>query len=1266
MPPFKVHAPYEPTGDQPRAIADLVRGIQSGIKAQTLLGATGTGKSVSYDDPVFIVEQHDTTYIPRVTPIGPLIDSLIEQAGRQVRFDRDTTIVDAGLREVRYFAQSFNPQTCQVDLYPIEAFTRHTAPSNMYRLETVCGRRVTLTGDHNLWVLRDGQLQMIETADARSTDRIPLPETLLAPGTLTRLDTVAALAGKPLFVDASAAVLKFTAQHGPQAFTEAIDAHGISGYNKLYAVRHNLKGRGIALDVFRNVLQQTNNLGDHWQGSAARVGIASSMNRLAVDIPLTPGLLRLLGYYIAEGNGQHDCIIIANRHPLVRQHIEVALSELRLPFVVQPSSDYRIFSRTLAELLGSLCGKHARAKRLPPFWTQLSNADLGVMLQAYFDGDGTVDRASAISAVTASKQLASDLVYALLRFGIWARTTRRWKRATNTDHAGDWYYQVTVSGQHDLRKFDEHIGFAINYKQARLKTQLDRDENSNVDLVPIDGTTVRWLRQQVGIAARELGERSNLSRSAVQLIEVGQRTPQRANLVSILEGLYQAAQGMALDQQWWQTWQRLRDLCRLRWTAIKSVEPIEHNRPYVYDFSVPGAETFLAGSGGLFVHNTYVMAKVVEQVQRPTLVMAHNKTLAAQLFAEFKEFFPDNAVAYFVSYYDQYTPEAYVPSKDLYIEKEASINEEIDRLRHEATQSLLTRPDVLIVASVSAIYGLGSPKDYGMVRLPIRTGEVRNRDKILRQLIDLQFERNDIDFHRGTFRVRGDTLEIFPANAETAYRVEFWGDEIERIVEVDPLTGELLVTKGSIDIFPAKHFITTGEKLHLAIKDIQDELTERLAELEAEGKQLEAQRLKQRTQYDLEMLAEMGYCSGIENYSRHMDRRLKDQTPWTLLDYFPDDFLLFVDESHISVPQVGGMFKGDRQRKNTLVDYGFRLPSALDNRPLHFEEWEQHIHQVVFVSATPREYEFNISEQVVEQIIRPTGLVDPMVQMRPTSGQIDDLLHEINLRVQRGERALVTTLTKRMAEDLADYLKEMGVRTQYLHADIDVIERVEILRDLRLGVFDVVVGINLLREGLDLPEVSLVAILEADKEGYLRSTSALIQTIGRAARHVEGTVLMYADKITASMEGAIRETQRRRDIQMQHNRQHGIEPRGIVKQVRDLTNQIKRVAEAPAPYLVGQSGEIPIPKDELLRMIKEVEKQMKTAAANLEFEKAAMLRDQLLELRRTLALEDTEALLESVNPHGKARGGSTPQAASYTITPPKSNGKVGAKSKRKV
>ena len=619
------------------------------------------------------------------------------------------------------------------------------------------------------------------------------------------------------------------------------------------------------------------------------------------------------------------------------------------------------------------------------------------------------------------------------------------------------------------------------------------------------------------------------------------------------------------------------------------------------------------------------MSWVFEELQRPALVLAHNKTLVSQLYSEFRELLPDAAVEMFISYYDTYTPEAYVPSKDLYIEKEASINEEIDRLRHAATQALLTRRDVLIVASVSCIYGLGSPVDYGHVMIPIAVGEVRNRDKLLRQLLDLQFARNDMDFHRGTFRVRGDTLDIFPANAETAIRVELWGDEVERISEFDPLTGEVYKQLPRVEVFPAKHFVATTEKLHLAMGDIQDEMVAQVKFLEGEGKILEAARLKQRTMYDLEMLGEMGYCSGIENYSRHMDRRLAGQTPWTLLDYFPDDFVIFVDESHISLPQVRGMYAGDRSRKTTLVDYGFRLPSALDNRPLNFDEFSQHIRQAVFVSATPTPLEIGMSQQVVEQIIRPTGLIDPVINIRPTRGQVDDLVSEVQGRVKKGHRCLVTTLTKRMAEDLADYLRETGIRTHYLHSDIDVIERVEILRDLRLGVYDVVVGINLLREGLDLPEVSLVAILDADKEGFLRSASSLIQIIGRAARHVEGTVVMYADNMTASMTAAIAETDRRRSIQIAYNTAHDIVPVGIIKGVRDLSDRLRKAAEEQGVYTTNDTTkrvEMPATREAMAKLIKDLEKQMKNASRDLEFEKAAGLRDQILDLRRTMALEE--------------------------------------------
>ena len=623
-------------------------------------------------------------------------------------------------------------------------------------------------------------------------------------------------------------------------------------------------------------------------------------------------------------------------------------------------------------------------------------------------------------------------------------------------------------------------------------------------------------------------------------------------------------------------------------------------------------QTLLGATG---TGKTYAIAHVIERTQRPALIMAHNKTLAAQLYAEFKDLFPRNAVEYFVSYYDYYQPEAYVPRHDLYIEKDASINEEIDRLRLAATSALMSRRDVLIVASVSAIYGIGNPEDYGRFVVNLARGEMRRRDVVLRYLVRIHYERNDLDLQRGKFRVRGDTLEIMPAYADLAYRVEFFGDEIERLTEIDPLTGEVLMDHTAIEIYPAKHFITPEEKLQQAMQSIEKELEERLAELRDEDKLLEAQRLEQRTLYDLEMLREIGYCSGVENYSRHLDQRDGGTPPWTLLDYFPDEFLLILDESHMTVPQIRGMFHGDRSRKQTLVDYGFRLPSAMDNRPLSFDEFESRLNQVIFASATPGPYEFEQSTQVVEQIIRPTGIVDPEVIVKPVEGQVDDLVAQINKRVQQGQRVLVTTLTKRMAEDLSDYLLELGIKVHYLHSEIQTLERIEILRDLRLGQYDVIVGINLLREGLDLPEVSLVAILDADKEGFLRSATALIQTIGRAARHVNGQVIMYADRITDSMRRAIDETNRRRQKQLAYNQAHGIVPESIVKEVYDLTDRLRAVAEERVEYRAGKA----LPKDEMTRLIKELERQMKQAAEALEFEKAALLRDQIFELRQSLA-----------------------------------------------
>lgn len=652
------------------------------------------------------------------------------------------------------------------------------------------------------------------------------------------------------------------------------------------------------------------------------------------------------------------------------------------------------------------------------------------------------------------------------------------------------------------------------------------------------------------------------------------------------------------------------------------------------------AQVLLGATG---TGKTFTMAKVIEAVQKPTLIIAHNKTLAAQLCSEFKSFFPNNAVEYFVSYYDFYQPEAYIPSSDTYIEKDASINDEIDKLRHSATMSLFERRDVIIVASVSCIYGLGDPEDYSDLVLSLRLGQTKSRDEILSKLVDIQYTRNDMNFIRGTFRVQGDTIEIFPAAySERAIRVELFGDEIDRLVEVDALTGEVIAERKHVAVYPASHYVTTKEKMKIAVERIEAELDEQLAKLKAEDRLLEAQRLEQRTRYDIEMMQEMGYCSGIENYSRHMSERKAGEAPYTLIDYFPDDFLIMVDESHVTIPQIRAMYNGDRARKESLIEYGFRLPSALDNRPLKFDEFVERINQIVYVSATPGPYEMEVETNVAEQIIRPTGLLDPSIEIRPIKGQMDDLLGEIHKRAAKNERVLVTTLTKKMAEDLTEFLKEMGVRVRYLHSDIVTIERAEIIRDLRAGVFDVLVGINLLREGLDMPEVSLVAILDADKEGFLRSDTAMIQTIGRAARNVNGHVIMYADRVTGSMQRAIDETDRRRAVQEAYNIEHHITPKSVSKDVKELI-ELTKIEEdmvtdgnglspkkgkkkssaagmdhGHEPYAqeAAATKVAEITAEELYNKIEELDRQMKAAAKQLEFEKAAKLRDQLGELRQ--------------------------------------------------
>jgi excinuclease ABC subunit B len=687
-------------------------------------------------------------------------------------------------------------------------------------------------------------------------------------------------------------------------------------------------------------------------------------------------------------------------------------------------------------------------------------------------------------------------------------------------------------------------------------------------------------------------------------LERDARRPSRASLGDLLGAAEQRCGGGA-------DWSCAAALLNARWARVRSVEEVEYAHPHVYDFSVADNETFLAGHGGLFVHNTFTAAHAIAQLRKPTLVLSHNKTLAAQLYKEFKGFFPHNAVCYFVSYYDYYQPEAYIPQRDIYIEKDASINENIDRLRLAATSALVSREDVVIVASVSCIYGLGSPSDYKRMMVRLAKGEVVERDQLLLKLVDIQYQRNDIAFERGKFRVRGDTIEVWPAYEEYGLRVELFGDEVDSLAIINPLTGEVTRTLDELYLYPAKHFVTPEARIKSAIVGIEQELTERLEVFKKEGKLLEAQRLSARTRYDLDMLREAGYCSGIENYARWFSGRAPGEPPYTLLDFFPDDFLCIIDESHVTVPQVRGMFAGDQSRKTTLVEHGFRLPSALDNRPLRFEEFEKRIQQSLFMSATPGPYELErCGGEVVEQVIRPTGLIDPVIHVKPARGQVPDLVKEITKRAERKERTLVTTLTKRLAEDLSNYFRESGLRGKWLHSELDAIERVQTLRELREGAFDVLVGVNLLREGLDLPEVSLVAILDADKEGFLRSGTSLIQTIGRAARNVNAEVILYADHVTDSMQRAIDETTRRRELQAAYNKEHGITPRSVKTAIASVLEE-----EVAAHQLAAEAAGVAKEDYVTEEYLEELQKEMLAAAENLEFERAAQLRDKIAQLK---------------------------------------------------
>ncbi len=1180
--PFKLEAKFAPSGDQPQAIEKLVEGLNDGLAHQTLLGVTGSGKSVGYEEPLLLAESRGGDIVTRMVEAGPFIDALMESHGPTDGGEPETESHSIVHRE--FLTPAYDPQRGTTAWYPVAAFLRHRAPPQMYRLSTRCGREIDVTGDHNFWVLRGGKPTLIKSEEAQPTDFLPVPDIVTdLHENLDSIDILPYLAHTNLSVFAEAPIIDYVVASGTDGFVAAMsDAGNNPGY-KLYALESGARGRGVRMK-------------------------------------LSDSVLSLFGYYIAAGNAQHNYFSLANRHPVIRSKIESSLQQLGIPFRERSSTDYAVGSLALTALLSGLCGKRARTKRLPEFWPRLSNHSLAVLLRAYFDGDGTVGSCGEVIATTASDDLASELAYALKRFGIHARLRRVWKRATNSSHQGSHYTSVVISGHADVRLYAEHIGFDHPEKLTRLQKLLESRADTNVDVVPIDPGDLTVLRLGVGLTRRRLAALAGCSRPMISMIEKGTRKPARLMLRKILAALAEVYRSTAVsDFSWWLRWRDLESLCAVRWSRVQAVTPINYTHPYVYDLSVPGPETFLSGRGGAFVHNTYSIANVIQRVQRPTMVLAHNKTLAAQLYGEFREFFPHNSVEYFVSYYDYYQPEAYVPSSDTYIEKDSSVNEHIEQMRLSATKALLERPDSIIVATVSSIYGLGDPKAYLAMILHLVRGDKTDQRRLLRRLADMQYTRNELDLTQGTYRVRGDVIDIFPAESEReAVRVELFDDQIDSISLFDPLTGQISRKVPRFTVYPGTHYVTPRERLIGAVDQVREDLRVRLKELRDTGKLLEAQRLEQRTMFDMEMMKEVGYCAGIENYSRYLSGREPGDPPPCLFDYLPKNALLVIDESHQTIPQLGAMYRGDRSRKEVLVEYGFRLPSALDNRPLKFEEWERLAPQMIFVSATPGSYESEHTGQVVEQLVRPTGLVDPEVEIRPVGTQVDDVLSEINKRVELNERVLITTLTKRMAEDLTEYLHEHNVRVRYLHADIETVERTEIIRDLRLGKFDVLVGINLLREGLDMPEVSLVAILDADKEGFLRSDNSLIQTIGRAARHINGRAILYADKITGSMQRALDETARRRERQIQFNKDHGITPRGISKSVADIMEGAR--ASAPAPAGRKKKGEVAAPADlrpeTIVRQIKKLEAEMYKRARNLEFEQAARLRDEIERLKQ--------------------------------------------------
>ncbi len=1181
MSTFEITSKFKPTGDQPQAIEKLVKGLNSGAKNQVLLGVTGSGKSVASSTPV-LVRYNDGRILQ--VQIGEIIDRLFSKYTKKVKIINDSEILfQSDLSEGDQFqTYSLSPSSKLSSWENVTQLTRHQSPEELYFIKTKCGREITVTSNHNFFVLRQGKLILIPTTDIKKDDYLPMPLKLESNQKDLEYIRIMDFVDEDIFVDAKPFIEEMLEVRTRKEIINALHPYFIFPEHKYQKI---LLGQqvGLAHLSLSNVAQ---NLGLTIDDiSIGKLTVGKQFHRYSMPNRyfLSSQFLRLLGYYIAEGHCEVKSrfFTISSNEAEVINDLECILTNLGLSYNHR-NYDYSVASKLHTILLSKMLGSNSREKKLPLFWLNLSDNQLAELLRAYFEGDGGVWSQCGIMAPTASKRLASDLGYALQRFGIWTRTYKVWQRAYNTDHKGDYYWYVNISGKENLQKFLKYIGFVSTRKQDALVQVVKKCTKTQGDVIPGVGSMIREYRKILKLSLAKFSRLCGIKAGTLNSIECGINKPRRSNMELILK----AFKKMPKDKG--QLLNELEALMNCRWVVPSEIEQIKSQEKYVYDFSVDQNETFLAGLGGLYVHNTFSMANVIQSVRKPTLIISPNKTLAGQLAQEFRSIFPNNAVEYFVSYYDYYQPEAYIPSSDTYIEKDAQINEEIEKLRLSTTTSLVTRKDVVVVASVSAIYNLGSPKEYIGATLELKQGVRIALESVLKMLTKMFYQRNDIDFARATYRVKGDTLDIFPSYSDQALRVEFLGDKINRVSHLDPLTGAMAPTPQTLTLYPAKHYITPEQRIKPGIAQIEADLEERVAQLKDQNKLIEAQRIEQRTHYDLEMIKEFGYCNGIENYSRYFDGRAPGEPPYTLIDFFPEDYLIIVDESHITLPQIRGMYNGDRARKETLVDFGFRLPSALDNRPLKFEEFQRRINQAIYVSATPDEYELSLAgpDNIAEQLIRPTGIIDPKISIRPTQGQIEDVLREVKGRTEKGERVLITTLTKRMAEDLSEYLADKGIKVNYLHSDIETLKRADILQSLRLGEFDVLVGINLLREGLDLPEVSLVIILDADKEGFLRSRTSLVQTMGRAARHVAGEVIMYADNETKSMKAAIEEVDRRREYQVAYNKKHNITPKSIEKDMRDrLIEKVEELEEETGKKILTVDDIPPSEKEKWLNYL---------------------------------------------------------------------------------